>query len=123
LLEPDDRFVGARTGVGQEGAIFGAAEGLVGGCDGEDEKEGVGGARKKGQERGLSERVDVVVGKRLRQTELVDEVSHYLWIVFCMARAGLDGRLGRQGGRDEVLTKRYKGLFVLGDVDIIVSSC
>jgi hypothetical protein len=92
LLEPNDGLAGAGTSVGREGAVFRAAEGFVGGCDREDEKEGVGGARKEGEEGGLSERVDVVVGKRLRKTELVDEVGHHLGIVFYMAKGGLVAR-------------------------------
>ena len=92
MLEPNDGLVGAGTSVGRERAVFGAAEGFVGGCDREDKKEGVGGARKKGEKGGLSERVDVVVGKRLRKTELVDEVGHYLGIVFYMAKGGLVAR-------------------------------
>lgn len=50
LLEPHDGLIGAGTGVGGEGGIFGTAERLVGWGDGEDEKEGVGGARQEGQE-------------------------------------------------------------------------
>lgn len=73
LLEPDDGFVGAGTVVGGGQGVFGAAEGFIGGCDGEDEEESVGGTRKEGEQGGFGEGVNVVIGERLREAELVDE--------------------------------------------------
>ena len=72
LFEPDDRFGGAGAGVRRERCVFGRAEGFVGGCYGEDEEEGVGGAREEGEEGWLGEGVDVVVGEGGGEAELVD---------------------------------------------------
>lgn len=43
--------------------------------------------------------------------------------LFSIRQRWVSCTLGRHGGRDEVLTKRYEGFFVLGDIDIIVSGC
>lgn len=43
--------------------------------------------------------------------------------LFSIRQGWVSWKIGRHGGRVEVLTKWYEGFFVLGDVDIIVSAC
>ena len=84
LLEPDDGLSGAGTVVGGEGGVFGVAERFVGCCDGEDEQEGVGWAGKEGEQGGVGEGVDVVVGDGGGEAELADQVGHYFRVVLCL---------------------------------------
>ena len=72
LLEPHDLLFGPAAVVFGLGGVFLAPGLLVRVVDGEDEEEGVGGARHEGEEVRVGDAVDVVEVDGGREAELVD---------------------------------------------------
>lgn len=83
LLEPCYWFRRARTGVFLQIAVFRDPGLLVCLGHGEDEEEGVGWAWDEGDQVGLVDGEDVGEAEGCGESELVHQVRHHLWVVFC----------------------------------------
>lgn len=83
LFVPDDLFCIAASIVVRLVLVLLATECLVCLAHGEDQQEGVSGSRHKGEQLGLVDAEDVMEGELVRETQLVDEGGHDLWVVLC----------------------------------------
>ena len=83
LLVPDYLFSGAVAVVLGLVCVLVATELLVCVAHREDQKEGMGGARHKGEQLGLVNAEDVMEGELLGEAKLVDKRGHDLGVVLC----------------------------------------
>jgi hypothetical protein len=73
LPEPHDRLFRSPSAIVGSGGVGGETVRLVGGRRGEDEQQGVGGARDHGEQGGLVDGEDVVHGERGADAEAAEE--------------------------------------------------
>lgn len=82
LLEPHYLALAIIALIFRQGGVLGETSALISGGDGEDEQEGVGGAREECEQFGLGDAVDVVHGKVVLEAQAVEEVGHQLGVGF-----------------------------------------
>lgn len=83
LLVPDNLFLSTIAFVFRLVVVFLATKLLVCLAHGEDKEEGVRRARHESKQFWLVNAEDVMERELLRETKLVDERGHDIWIVFC----------------------------------------
>lgn len=89
LLVPNNLFVRAIALIFWPVFVFLDAELFVCLAHGKHKEEGMGRPRYKGKEFGVVDTEDVVEGKLVRQTELVNEGRHDLRVVLCRMLLGV----------------------------------
>lgn len=83
LFVPDHLFVSTMTFILRHVSILLATELLVCSAHWENEKESMGWPRHESEQLGLVDAEDVMECELVRETELVHERGHDLWVVLC----------------------------------------